>query len=127
MFFDLLACVGLLLKLDFVRKMLVVVATLAIVLIGFEAMGLLTLKDKVHQQKVRYDQIISSVDTTRLTTQQRSFLAQQKDRLAQLEKREGRAMTVAIVGLSVSATTSFVQVIYLTRPKVRAVFEELKA
>jgi hypothetical protein len=126
MFFDLLACVGLLLKLEFVRKMLIVVATIAIVLTGIEVMGLLTLQDKVNQQKVRYDQVISSVDPTRLTTQQRTFLAQQKDRLTQLEKREGRAMTVAFIGLGVSAMTNFVQIIYLTRPKVRAVFEELK-
>jgi NADH:ubiquinone oxidoreductase subunit 6 (subunit J) len=126
MFFDLLACVGLLLKLEFVRKMLVVVAAVAIVLIGFEVMGLLTLQDKVNQQKVRYAQVIHSVDTTRLTTRQRTFLAQQKDRLTQLEKRESHAMTVAIVGLGVSAATSFAQIIYLTRPKVRAVFEELK-
>jgi hypothetical protein len=126
MFFDLLACVGLLLKLEFVRKMLVVVAAISIVLIGIEVLGLLTLQDKVNQQKARYDQIISSVDMTRLTTQQRTFLAEQKDRLATLQKREGHAMTVAFVGLGVGVATSLAQIVYLTRPKVRAVFEDLK-
>ena len=126
MFFDLLACVGLLLKLEFVRKMLVVVATISIILTGIEVMGLLTLQDKVNQQKVHYDQAVSQVDATRITVQQREFLTEQKRKLAGLEKREGYAMTVAYIGLSMSAAVSLIQIVYLTRPRVRAVFEELK-
>lgn len=79
MFFDLVVCIGLLLKIESIRKMLIVVSVIVIVLAGIEIFGLMLLKDKVAQQNTLYNQAVSRIDPAHVSVRQRGIFWPNKD------------------------------------------------
>lgn len=123
---DLLIVAGLVMRLEAARKIAVALAILTIIISVIDVVGLLAVQSKVNQSVANYHRAVDSLDLTTATARQRTIIASQKAQLAALQKREGAAMNIALINTGIGMIVSLGEAIYLTRPKIASVFEEMK-
>jgi hypothetical protein len=123
---DLLLGVGLLLRLEFVRKIMVALAVVLIILSGLDAFGLLMVQNRLNQDTVNYHRAVNRINQKTITQQQRDELTTLSAKMQAAQKKVGHAMVIAEINTGLEICIAAGTIAYLTRPKVRAVFRVLE-
>jgi len=127
MLLDLLLAIGLVLRLEVARKLIVVLSGLILVLSGIGLIQLAGFQQRLQQAKTKYDNAVSRIDPTSLTPAQQDQLQSLRDAVSAQEKKAGKAIAFTYIKLGVTAAETIAVVVYLSRPKVKEVFHQLEA
>ena len=125
MLVNLIFGVGLLFRIELVRKIAVVFATISVLIYTITFFGLLAVQHRANQAVNRFNQAISSLNTSTETIAQKQEISDLKSQIQQEKVREGHAMDLAFVVLGVEFVATSVEVFYLTRPRVMIVFQSM--
>jgi hypothetical protein len=126
MLLNLLLAIGLLLRMEAARKLLLWLSGITLALAIASTVGLYMVQKRIHDLKSQYDTIVSRIDRNRMTTVQKEQLDKLTADLTEKEKQAGKAISFTYTKLGVTAVETVAVVIYLTRPKVKEFFHELK-
>lgn len=127
MFVNLLLAVGLVLRLEVARKLMVWLSILLAILMVVSVLLFFGLQQRIHQLNTNYETAVSRIDPSSLTPTQKQQLEVMSTTLAKEEKRVGRAISFTYLKLGVTALEAVAVIVYLTRPKIKEVFHELEA
>ncbi len=127
MLFDLLLAIGLVLRLDIARKLIVGLSALILILTAVSLLQLAGFQHRLQQAKTNYDNAVSKIDPTSLTPTQQDQLQSLRDAISAQEKKAGKAIAFTYIKLGLTAAETIVVMVYLARPKVKAAFHELEA
>lgn len=127
MFADLLLAIGLLLRLEVARKIILWLECITLVLTIASLFLLVGLQLRIQTLKTNYDTAISRIDQSKLTPTQKQQLDDIQTAIAVKQKQAGKAITFTYFKLGATAVGTIVVLVYLTRPKVKEVFHELES
>jgi hypothetical protein len=127
MLIDLMLAIGLLLRLEVARKIILWLEGITLVLTIASLFLLVGLQQRIQTLKTNYDAAISRIDQSKLTPTQKQQLDDIQAAIAVKQKQAGKAITFTYFKLGATAVGTIVVIIYLTRPKVKEVFHELES
>lgn len=127
MLVDLLLTIGLLFRLEIVRKIILWLYGITLVLSVVSIVMLSALQQRLGELKSNYETAVARIDQNRLSSSQKQQLESMNKLIAEKEKQAGKAISFTYIKLGATATGALVIMIYLTRPKVRSVFRTLEA
>jgi len=127
MVLDLLVAVGLIFRLELARKATIWLSGLILILTVANLLLLIVARQNLQNAKTKYDAAVSRLDKSTLTMTQKQQLATLQTTVDSEVKQAGKAFTFTYTKLGVTALESIAVIVYLTRPKVSAVFRDLEA
>lgn len=127
MFADLLLAIGLLIRLQVARKIIIWLQALALVLSVASLFLLIGTQQRLNTLKTNYETAINRIDQSKLTPTQKQQLDNIQNAIVIKEKQTGKTITFSYFKLGATSVASLVVIIYLTRPKVKEVFHDLEA
>jgi len=127
MLLDLMLAIGLLLRLEVARKLIMWLSGLILALTVVSLIMLVGLQQRISQLKTNYDTAISRIDQSKLTPTQKQQLDEIQAAIAVKEKQAGKAISFTYIKLGVTGVEMLGVMIYLSRPKVKEVFHELES
>jgi hypothetical protein len=122
MIFDLLVAIGLLSKLEIIRKVAFYVQMLSIVSICIVVGLLVSLQLKANEDYTKFHQAISQINTTTATPEQKTEIADLQVKAQQTHNQLGHTVVVADVRDGISLAVSIGIAFYLTRSGVKEAF-----
>lgn len=122
MLVDLLFGVGMLLRMEWARKIYVWLSVVVIILSILSIFVLIGLQLRIKDIKANYNDSLSKIDQTHQTASQKKTLDTLQAQITDTEKKVGKLITFAYIKNIGTAVGTMVIVIYLTRPKVKEVF-----
>lgn len=125
-FIDLAVAIGLLLRLEIARKIMVVLGGIVIVLYAIIIILLVVLQHRVNQLDKNANNALNSINQQQLTPQLQVELAEQKTTISNDQKELGKALGLTYIKFGATIIESAVVIIYLTRPKIKEQFVELQ-
>ena len=124
---DLLLTIGLFLRLEAARKLLQWLSVFTVVLSVLLIVGFVMLIQRTNHAKQEFNAAIATLEDKNLTTAQDRQVEALKTSFENLEKQIGRSAVLVYVKYSATIVAYTGIAIYLSRPKVKAVFRtELK-
>lgn len=125
-FVDLLLGIGLLLRLEVARKIITYLMGITLILSVVSIFLLASLQQKLQKTKTNYETAISQLDQSKLSVTQKQQLDSLQTTLATNQKQVGKVITFTYIKLGITIIETVAVIIYLTRPGVKEVFEEMK-
>ena len=126
-FLDLLVGVGLLCRLEVARKIMLWLSAIMIILSVISLIILAGLQQRIAQSKAHYETAVSKINQQTLTSTERQELADIQTKLDTQEKQAGKAIGLTYFEEGAFVVEGLAVIVYLTRPKIKAVFAELPA
>lgn len=123
MLVSLLATVGLLLRVAAARTVMLWVFALTIIASIISAVLLIGVQHRIAASKQRYNVALQHIDTTQLTMADKAKLATIERTITDSERKAGKAITYTYTILAVYTLESIGGSVYLSRPRVKAIFE----
>lgn len=120
---NVMAAACLLLRMDGARKVVIGLSAFTLVLCIAGFLLLAGLQQRVKQNRANYDAAIAKLEQGRLTPQQKEQIAAMNTEISQNEKLVGKGIRYTYVYFAVTGVISASVVVYLTRPKVKEVFQ----
>lgn len=123
MIFSLMLAVGLVFRLEPARKFMVGLSILILVISAISMVLLAGLQNKLEQGQKNYDTAVSKIDQSKITSKQKQQLDEISTTLNSQSKRVGSTLTFIYLKLGFTALVQIAVIVYLTRPKIKAVFK----
>ncbi len=121
---ELVMVVGLMLRQEAARKAVIWISGIIVVL-SIVGIVLLTLvQHNLHDLHLRYNTAVTHIDPRKITLTEKKQLAALTTQIAQQEKQIGKVVTYTYIRLGAEIIGNTVMIIYLTRPKVKEIFEK---
>ncbi|MEI7674192.1 MAG: hypothetical protein WCI60_00435 [bacterium] len=127
MIIDLFLAIGLLMKLEIARKIILWLEAITLILIVGSFFLLIGLQQRSNTLKIKTNTVISNLDQNKLTSKQKQNLVKLQSSLAEADKLAEKTLTLAYFKLGATAVGTIVIIVYLTRPKVKDAFHELES
>lgn len=127
MLFYLFLAIGLLLRLEVVRKITMWLSGLIIILSISIMVILFVLQQRLAVLKTNYNNAVSHIDQDKLTVSQKEQLATLQSSMKIQEEQLGHTLLLANIKQSFACVEMLVVIIYLNRPKVKEVFKNQEA
>jgi Tfp pilus assembly protein PilO len=124
MFLVLVATIGLLLRLELARRMLVILSGITIVLSVVLVLGFMGLQNRLKDHRQRYDTAVAQLNERSLNATQKQQLDSLTKQLDTLEKQVGKAMQLTYIKYGLTIVAYAGAMVYLTRPGVRQSFRK---
>jgi hypothetical protein len=125
---SLLVTVGLLFRLEAMRKLYIVLSVVVALAGGFEILGLYALQARYHQAQNNYEAAVGKLDAAgRINASQKKQLADMGKDLSAKTKSADKALTYTYAIVGTGALVNVGAAVYLTRPSVKEAFHTLEA
>jgi hypothetical protein len=115
--------IGLFFRLEMARKLLFYLSILTVIGSMIAVVGFIGLQDRVNRAKQSSDAAIARLEGQALTSAQRQQLDAAKSQLDLLQKQFGKSAPFVFGKYAITIVVYSGVVIYLTRPKIKEVFE----
>lgn len=125
MLISLALAVGLFMRLEVARVLLVSLSGIIVILSIASMFLLFGLQQKIADNKAAYESAVSRIDKNRITAKQKQTLETIESTISEQEKQAGKAITFTYVKLAITTIEPIVVIVYLTRPRVKEVFQKL--
>lgn len=126
MFFNLFLAVGLILRIEIIRKIMVGISVFTVVASGISLFALAGSASLLQQQKGDYEAAVSRIDQTKLSPAQKQKLDDMNASITLQEKEMRRISSYSYIQQGVTLIAPIVIIVYLTRPRVKEVFQEAR-
>jgi hypothetical protein len=127
MFMNLALAIGLIMRLQAARKLAIWLSGIILVITAASLLLLVGLQDRLHQRRADYEAAFSKIDRSKITSTQKQQLEAMSAAIATQEKKAGKAITFTYFKLGATSVECIAVIVYLTRPRVKAVFHGLEA
>ncbi len=127
LFVNLFLAIGLILRLNWARKFMVVLSALLLVLAAGSLLSLVGLQSRMQQRKADYEAAVSRIDQNRLSPSEKKTLETTRESIASAEKQTGNSIAVTYFRLGGSVIVALAIIVYLTRPNVKDIFDSSEA
>jgi hypothetical protein len=125
---SLLVTVGLLFRLEAMRKLYIVLSVVVALAGGFEILGLYALQARYHQAQNNYEAAVAKLDAAgRINASQKKKLTDTGKDLSAKTKSADKALTYTYAIVGTGALVNIGAAVYLTRPSVKEAFRTLEA
>ena len=114
----LLLSLGLLMRLEIARKLILWVSGVILVVIAISLLLLANVQKHLQQNQTAYESTISKIDHDRLSPNQKQQLLDVDVATASQARKADVAITLTYVRLGITAVECLAVIIYLTRPKI---------
>lgn len=123
MIFSLLLVFGLVFRMELARKFMVGLSIFIVIISAASLLLLASLQNKFEQGQINYEAAVSKIDQSRITSKQKQQLDEMSATLASQSRQVGSALIFVYFKLGFTALVQIAVIVYLTRPKVKEVFE----
>lgn len=127
MLLNVLISIGLLMRLDIARKIMLWLTGITLAITVVSLVLLAGVQQRTNQQTANYETAVSKIDQTKATTAQKRQLAEMNALMDESAKKAGSAIYYTYLILGVTTAGSIAVIWYLTRPNVRRAFHSLEA
>lgn len=121
----LLFAIGLLLRLEIARRLMVWLSGLALIIAVVGMIMLFSVKQQLATLKTNYEASMSHIDQTKLTDTQKQQIQQLKAMAADKERQAGNTVSFSFLMLGATSLETVVIMAYLSRPKIKEAFKKL--
>ncbi|MGF7228491.1 MAG: hypothetical protein ACQR33_00715 [Candidatus Saccharibacteria bacterium] len=119
---ELLLALGLILRVNTARKVMMTLATITIVMSVASAVLLVGVQHRIATSKANYNTAISKINPKQLNVSEQAQLDQLKSSMATAEKQAGKAITYTYALLVAYSVESIAVITYLSHPRIRDFF-----
>lgn len=123
---SLLLGAGLLMRLEVARKLLAVLAAILVAALSLTLVLLFGYQQRVNDAVAQYETAVSNIDEQTLTPAEQAQLATLQTEVDKAKERVGSAITFSYIINGAYILLYGAMLVYLTRPKVKQVFEKMK-